>query len=243
MSDSLAVELKALGASTASGQGAAIDIGTLRTALILTVDVTVVTGTSPTLTVNVQTSGSASGPWRTLETLDEVLNENSVGVVRLLVGDCLQFVRIDWVISGTTPSFTFGLSGVAHVTYANRLDMVSYGMSENVLNSISEDQKLLALVAASAEMSTNLSVSFTLPLTSWGEDIVKHTAILAVYTAVVGNYREGLDETLIDAKDDTMTFMKRIGDGRLRPKTIIDSTPEVEEDSAYISSSASRGWN
>lgn len=139
--------------------------------------------------------------------------------------------------------FTFGVSGKAHVTYANRQDMVTYGMSKNVLDEIPKQMKLQALIAASAEMSTNLSVSFTLPLVAWGEDVTKHTAILAVWTAISGNFREGRDEFLAELKDDTMSFLRRIGDGRLRPKTIIDSTPDIPEDSVIVASAPPRGWN
>ncbi|NQY04478.1 MAG: DUF1320 family protein [Halieaceae bacterium] len=252
MSNALAIELKAQSAETVSGQGTAVDLGyesepgvflPLRTTLVLTVDVDVVTGTLPRLEVHVETSDLATGPWRRIGSLNQVLNENGSDDHRLLVGDCERFVRLDWVIGGVTPSFAFGVSGVAHTAYASRQDMISYGISEHVLDQIEENKKLQALIAASAEMSTNLSVSFTLPIVSWGEDVTKHTAILAAYTVISGNFREGLDEALVDMKDDTMSFLKRIGDGRLRPKTIIDSTPDVEEDSAYIASSTSRGWN
>lgn len=246
MSNALAVTLLASGAQTATSTGTSVDLLDvasdlpLRTTLILSVDVDVVAGTLPTLDMDVQTADATGGPWRTIGTLSQTVT--AAGDFRFLVGDCERFVRLSWTITGTgSPSFTFGVSGVAHVTYASRRDMVLYGMSENVLDQIPEDRKLQALVAASAEMSTNLSVAFTLPLTAWGEDVTKHTAILAVWTAVA-NFREGLDETLVDLKDDTLTFMKRIGDGRLRPKTILDSTPDAEEDSAYIASSTSRGW-
>lgn len=250
MSNALAVTLLATGAQTATANGTSVDLLDvasglpLRTTLILSVDVNVVTGTDPTLTMNVETADVTGGPWRVIGTFDQTLKDNAAGDYRFLVGDCERFVRLTWVIGGTsTPTFTFGVAGVAHVTYASRHDMTLYGMSEKVLDQIPEDRKLQALVAASAEMSTNLSVAFTLPLTAWGEDIVKHTAILATWTAIAGNFREGLDETLVDMKDDTMKFLKRIGDGRLRPKTILDSTPDAEEDSAVVASNASRGWN
>ncbi len=250
MSNALDITLLPLGLQSASGEGAAIDIVDvdsglpLRTTLVLSVNVTAITGTDPQLTITVETSGALTGPWRVVESLDEVLNENSTDSYPMLVGDCKRFVRVAWTIGGTdTPGFTFGVSGNAQVTYADRQDMINYGMSAAVLDQISEDMKLRALVAASAEMSTNLSVSFTLPITAWGEDVTKHTAILAVWTAVSGNFREGVDQTLIDLKDDTMAFLRRIGDGRLRPKTIIDSTPEVQEDSVVVASLPSRNWN
>ncbi len=249
MSNALAITLLPSGPQTVSGSGVAVDLVDvasglpLRTTLVLSVDLDAITGTLPVLSMTVETADSATGPWREVGRLGEKLNENSADDYPLLVGDCERFVRLAWTITGTTPSFTFGVAGTAHVAYASRADMVVYGMSKNVLDAITEDMKLRALVAASAEMSTNLSVSFTLPLTAWGEDITKHTAILAVWTAVSGNFREGVDQTLIDLKEDTVRFLARIGDGRLRPKTIIDSTPDVEEDSAVVASSPARNWN
>lgn len=251
MSNALAIELKSVGAETISGEGPAVDIayevdGTfypLRTTLALIVDVDEVSGTLPRLSLTLQTSDASTGPWRDVGFLNETLNENGPDDYDWYVGDCERYVRVKWAISGTTPSFTFSVAGKAHVAYANRAEMIFYGMSEGVLDQIAEDKKLKALIAASAEMSTNLSVSFTLPITAWGEDITKHTAVLATYTTIAGNFREGLDDDLKELKDDSISFLKRIGDGRLRPKTIVDSTPDEEEDSAVITSATPRGWN
>jgi hypothetical protein len=58
----------------------------------------------------------------------------------------------------------------------------------------------------------------------------------------VKTFREGYDEPLVDAKDEALKWLQLIGTGKLRPTTIVDANPTVDEDSAYITSTASRGW-
>ena len=58
-----AITLKVSGAEPASGSSAAVDVGQRATMLDeLLLDVTVLSGTSPTLDVYVETSPSGSGP-------------------------------------------------------------------------------------------------------------------------------------------------------------------------------------
>lgn len=75
--------------------------------------VTAASGTSPSLTVSVQTShdNGASDPWRTIASFPA---QTAVGTTAWqdFVG-LDRYVRASWVISGTTPSFTFGVSGEA----------------------------------------------------------------------------------------------------------------------------------
>lgn len=79
------------------------DKGTLR----LKLDVTAASGTSPTLDVTVQGSKDGSTNFYTLGTFAQktaVSNE-----FKAFLTD--RFVRISYVIAGTTPSFTFSVLG------------------------------------------------------------------------------------------------------------------------------------
>lgn len=76
----------------------------------LALKVTAASGTTPSLTVNVQTSsdGGVTDSWRTAGTFGAV---TATGTVHI---DCNidRFVRLQWgAPSGTTPSFTVGVSG------------------------------------------------------------------------------------------------------------------------------------
>lgn len=243
MSNPSTIELKALGAETVSGSSSAVDITTARTTLDLSIRVDTITGTLPTMTVIIETGGSISGPWREVGRAEQEFNDTpDTGVFTLYVGGCSQFVRTRWVIGGTTPSFTFGVSGEAHVVYADKSDLTKYGMSSNVLDSVNNQILLSNVLSASSEVDDYLKVAYTLPLASFSRSLTKHTAIVAVYNIASGPNREGADETLRDMYLDSVKWLDRVGSGRIRPEGIVDATPEVEEDSAYVVSRAPRGW-
>ncbi|SDJ07808.1 hypothetical protein SAMN05444157_1619 [Frankineae bacterium MT45] len=76
----------------------------------LALAVTAASGTTPSLTVNIQTSsdGGVTDSWRTAASFSAVTGVTTVHL------DCVidRFVRAQWgAPSGTTPSFTIGISG------------------------------------------------------------------------------------------------------------------------------------
>lgn len=216
-----------------------MDITALRSVCDLTITVDLVSGTSPTLDVTIETSADGTN-WRAAGTHAQII---ASGVYTVIVGSCSQYVRASWVIGGTdTPSFTFGVAGTGEVVYVTVPELASYGMSADVLDHIDDERRLRAVLSATATAASNLSAAFTLPLASWGRDVTSATARLAVYDLASTTERVAMDDTMVENKDDAMKFLMAIGTGRLRPTTIIDATPEVEEDSAYITSQPSRGW-
>lgn len=95
---------------TASGAGAAVEIdnrGEYRGQVV----VAAASGTTPSMTVAVQTShdGGVSDPWRTLASFPAVTAAGSTAYQSFPGLD--RFVRASWTVSGTTPSFTFGIPG------------------------------------------------------------------------------------------------------------------------------------
>lgn len=100
------VELAPSAARGANGAGAAVAVGTAHTAR-LTLNVTAVGGTTPSLTVSVQTSSDGTN-WRALASYAAA---TGTGPQRLSVSGLDRFLRVSWAITGTTPSFTFNVAG------------------------------------------------------------------------------------------------------------------------------------
>jgi len=111
--------LKASGAETANTTGSAFDTGECNT-LYVQVDVTAASGTTPTLTVVVEgsndnsnyfvlaTIGSNGGAVGAVGTAPA--NFTTTGTARCAV-PAAQWVRYRSVITGTTPSFTYSVTG------------------------------------------------------------------------------------------------------------------------------------
>jgi hypothetical protein len=113
-------KLKASGAETASTTGHALNTGNESGSLFVTVKVTAATGTTPTMTVVIE--GSADGTnWFTLGTVGAngyaagttataPTNFTAAATVRAAF-PAMQYVRSRSVIAGTTPSFTYSVTG------------------------------------------------------------------------------------------------------------------------------------
>lgn len=106
------VTVLASGAVTASGQSSAIDVsgaGTLR----CQVQVSAVSGTSPSITVTVQTShdAGATDAWRTAGSAFSALTSASNSPWQSFAVD--RYVRVSYTVSGTTPSLTTTVVGEA----------------------------------------------------------------------------------------------------------------------------------
>lgn len=103
----------ASGALTTTGQSAAIDVGgagTLRTQ----VQVSAITGTAtPTVTVTMQTSHDAgvTDAWRTAGVAYGAITTVSNSPWQCYAVD--RYVRVSYVVSGTTPSLTTTVVGEA----------------------------------------------------------------------------------------------------------------------------------
>jgi len=80
-----------------------------RVALRLLLDVTAASGATPSLTVTVETSGDAS-TWRSAGVFAA---KTTVSSERLATAALDRYVRVSWAITGTTPSFTFSVTGEA----------------------------------------------------------------------------------------------------------------------------------
>lgn len=106
------VNVLAAGALTASGSSSAIDVGGAGT-LRAQVQVSAVSGTSPSVTVTIQTShdAGATDPWRTAGAAYSALTSVSNSPWQAFAVD--RYVRVSYTVSGTTPSLTTAVVGEA----------------------------------------------------------------------------------------------------------------------------------
>jgi hypothetical protein len=101
------------GTVTSSGNTADIDVSLLSSMRIM-VKVTSVSGTTPTLDVYIEGKYEATGDYVPLLSRTGITD---TGVYELgqLDNLCFRYIRVRWSISGTSPSFTFGVYAQAMV--------------------------------------------------------------------------------------------------------------------------------
>jgi len=97
------------GTVTSSGNSADIDVSTIRSIRIM-VKVTSVSGTSPTLDIYIEGKYEATGDYVPLLIKTGIA---ATGVYELgqLDNLCFRYIRVKWVLGGTSPSF--GITVVA----------------------------------------------------------------------------------------------------------------------------------
>ena len=93
------------GTVTASGSSPDIDVSTLRSVRIMA-KVTAVSGTAATLDIHVEGKYEATGDYVPLLSRTGI---TATGVYELgqLDNLCFRYIRVRWVVGGTSPSFTF----------------------------------------------------------------------------------------------------------------------------------------
>lgn len=103
------VVLAGSAARTASGSGSPYVMGA-RSTLRLTLAVTAASGTTPSATVTVETSGDGGTTWYSVGTFAA---KTTTGTERKSFSGLDRLARVSWAITGTTPSFTFSVTGEA----------------------------------------------------------------------------------------------------------------------------------
>ena len=95
--------------ATATAQSPAVPSGQYNT-LRLTLNVTAASGTTPSMTVTIETSSTGSGGWTSVGAFAAA---TAVSTQQKVFSGLDRFVRANYAISGTTPSFTFSVTGQA----------------------------------------------------------------------------------------------------------------------------------
>lgn len=97
-------------ARTTSGNGAAVLSADTGDTLSLVLNITAASGTTPTLVVSVEWSMDGSN-WAPAETPDAFTQMTGTGLKAKVFQVKAPNYRIVWVVGGTTPSFTFTVTG------------------------------------------------------------------------------------------------------------------------------------
>jgi hypothetical protein len=99
------------GTVTSSGSSADIDVSSLRSIRVM-VKVTAVSGTSPTLDIYIEGKYEATGDYVPLLSRTGI---TSTGVYELgqLDNLCFRYIRVRWVVGGTSPSFAITVAAQA----------------------------------------------------------------------------------------------------------------------------------
>jgi len=250
MANPLAITLQASTTDTVDGTGAGVDV-TLDAAAVSTyprgaakllLEVTAASGTTPTLDVVVETSPSGSGSWKQVGAFDQV---TAAGLQRLPVAGLERYVRVSWTIGGTTPSFTFAISGDAHTIYASPDDLVSLSSSAKVLAAIPAKDMARHLLAATGLLASFVEGANEGPLTAWGDDLRLATSDVAMYhmvNSVIGHRPGEIDKSIKDRRDAAMAWAGAVKAGQQPLADTIDATPDTFEGGAFVYTDTKRGW-
>jgi putative transposon-encoded protein len=100
------------GTVTASGNSGDVDVSTV-SALEVELKVTAASGTSPTLAVYIEGKFEATGDYKTLASQTGI---TGTGIWYFTIDPLIfRYIRVRWVVGGTSPSFTFTVAGQAMV--------------------------------------------------------------------------------------------------------------------------------
>ena len=103
-----AVTPVASAARTTSSNSGALDASGIRTVSLL-LDVTAASGTTPTLNVSVEESDDGT-TWRSVGAFAQKTAVSNERKSFAIAGD---YYRVVWTVGGTTPSFTFSVTGTS----------------------------------------------------------------------------------------------------------------------------------
>jgi len=102
------VVLLGSGARTASGNTGDIDVGRFLYGEIC-IDITAVSGTNPTLDVYIEGKNQYTGKYKVLFSHTGLNSVQTIWDTITLLA--FRYLRVRWVVGGTSPSFTFSVSG------------------------------------------------------------------------------------------------------------------------------------
>lgn len=246
MSNPLAIVLHALGQATAPGTGPTVDTlpvaGAPREVARLKLEVQSVAVGTTNLALFVETSDDQS-IWRLVGSAT-IVPAQANSTSDLLVEGLRRYVRARWTLAGSSPAVTWGLSGNAEVVYCLPADITRYAVPERSIAEIDAASRIDACIAASSEADGYFGGAYDLPLLAWDDATRQVVARVAANTlfAKRGVDPNGADAGVLLGYDRSISWLKRIEDGHLKPPGIIDSTPDTFEAGAVVASTKSRGW-
>lgn len=243
MANPLDITPHASAARIASGNADPIDIGALRTAARLELSLTVATAGANTLSVALQTSDSSSGPWRTIGDFG-TLDPTAPVKLEKSFADLDRYVRVAWTITGSTPSFTFQVTGAAHVLYAEPKHVIRPGSNSAALAGIEPSELADWCIVVSTECDGYLAGGKKLPLTAWADDLQQHAKNIVIYRYLNdrGRIPTGPNDIIDSDFNNAIKWLKGVAAGSIDPPGLVDSTPEISEEAYAVVSDPPRGW-
>ena len=235
-----AITPAASAARVVSGEGAAVDLGVC-TMAHLVLACSAVSGTGPSLTVAIESSPDQLA-WSTVATFSA---RTAIGSQEVHVAGCQRYVRAKWTITGTDPSFTFGVSGSAFVVYCTPTDLYGLAIPQRALTDVAAADIARAIKAATEDIDGRFNRRYTFPLVSWSTEVTQHCAAIAAFTALTtrGTSLEGQDwDVLKDLRDAARAWAKDVGAKKNDPPGIVDSTPTIDEAGPIMYTNTKRGW-
>ncbi len=227
--------------ATTSGVGPALDLGSERATLRMTLSASAASGTLPTLDVSIETSPDVgAAQWLTKGSFAQLI---AAGAKDLEIQGVQQFIRARWKIAGDTPSFTFAIAGRAVTAYTNRALIVVFGINEEAIAEVTDEDVALCASAASREFDRYIWLKDT-PLreSEVTGDVMQDASILAQYRLMTVR---GFDPSKADSKNiliayrDCVARLQALNGGRKLPP--FDTGPATT-DTVQIATSPRRGW-
>jgi phage gp36-like protein len=134
---------------------------------------------------------------------------------------------------------------VAGTPYAVRADLAALGLLSGALSNVPTGTQDAALLAASGVADSYLQSQYTLPLTSWGYDLLRAVCIIAAYDLMTSrgyNPVGNVDQNIRLRYLDVIAWLEGIASGEETPASVVDSGSGSGSSSFSIRSSAIRGW-
>lgn len=243
----LAITLHASAAEVESGAGAAVDLWgeddvETRRLAELSLSLTALSGTSPSLAVYVDTSADGTA-WSVVDGFQSV---NAATVVTLSTGDLRRYVRARWVLGGTGgPSVTFAVTGTALETFCTLAELLELGAAGSAIGALPKATRIRHLTAATQVARGYLSRRFVEPFLRVGRDVaqaVAKIASLSLLTDVHGiNPHTEATALAVQAAEARERWLRDVSRG-IAGADVTDSTPETPEGSGVVVTGTSRGW-
>lgn len=128
--------------------------------------------------------------------------------------------------------------------YGELADLYTHGAPSSSFGSLTDQQRLEGLEAASSEIDDHLRARGKLPLVSWGDSIKQRCCHIAAYELMcrVGfNPAAGSDKNILDRAIFARDWLRRVSKGEVTPECVFATTPNAHAQ-PRVRSKPTRGW-
>jgi phage gp36-like protein len=131
------------------------------------------------------------------------------------------------------------------MSYCVRADLATYGVSAVALAPIDTAVQDAACQSASEVVDSYFRDRFKLPLSSWGIDVTRVTAVIAVYDLLVVrgyNPSAGADVNVRMRYEDALKWLLQVARQEVQPNVTPQQHDSPGYDAPRILTNSSRGW-